>query len=247
MIDTSPEILDNRPNRRFFVPLALLISGLVGLALLFHWVKNPKPIQKIVFEGLVILKVDDLVSFLGLDREHLDPEMTGWKGWEKKLSIHPRIKKARVSRDREGFLVVTLREKVAEFVVHIGDMLYEINEEREILSKNQVLAEDLIILSGNFPITSNMVQGTQIEDLTKEMRNSLSGYPALRTRISEVTLEDDGDVMIYLKSPAHIKVFMGDKVDLYRMRKLYAALAFLESENINATTIDLRGEDAVYH
>ena len=247
MVDSTPENSEKRPNRKYMVPLALFVSGVIALALILHWVKSPKPIQKLVFEGLEVLKPADLMGFLEVDPEKIDPEMVGWKDWEKKLLTHPRIRKVRVSRDREGFLVITLQEKVAEFGVHVGDMLYEIDENREIISQNQVLAENLIVLSGNFPVTGNVVQGTQIEDITKEMRKTILSYPALRTRISEVSLEDDGDVVVYLKSPFRARVFIGDKLDFYSMRKLYASLAYLETENIKASTIDLRGEDAVYH
>ncbi|WP_246051844.1 cell division protein FtsQ/DivIB [Leptospira idonii] len=229
------------------MPAALFVSGLIALVLIFHWAKTPKPVQKLVFEGLVVLKPADLMQFLDVNPEQFDPEKLEWKDWEKKLITHTRIRKVRVSRDREGFLVITLQEKVAEFVVHVGDMLYEIDEKRDIISQNQVLADNLIVISGNFPVSSHQILGTQIEDVTKEMRQTVSAYPALKTRISEVSLEQDGDIVVYLKSPFRAKVFLGDKLDLFRMRKLYASLAYLETENISASIIDLRGEDAVYH
>jgi cell division septal protein FtsQ len=247
MVDSSPKISEKRPNHRLIVPLVLLISGLVGLGLLIHWVKSPKPIQKLEFHGLLVLKPKDLIEFLEIPPEKVNQEMLGWSEWEKKLLTHPRIKKARVNRDREGLLVITIQEKVAEFVVHIGDMIYEVDENKEILSQNQVLADNLIVISGNFPVTSNIVQGTQFEDLTSALRLALEGFPAIQTRVSEVTLEQDGDFLIYLKSPSRAKVYLGNKFDLYQIRKLYAALAFIEAEDIKVTTIDLRGEDAVYH
>ncbi|TGL56563.1 cell division protein [Leptospira ognonensis] len=247
MVDIPEEIVEKRPNRRFIVPLVLLASGVMGIGFLFHWVKSPKPIQKIVFQGLVVLKPADLVEYLGVPSEGMNQEIKGWNEWEKKLNLHPRIKLARVNRDREGILIITLQEKVAEFVVHVGDMIYEVDKDKEILSENNVLADHLIVISGSFPITSNKIQGTQFSDLSSELHSGLESYPALKTRISEVSLEQDGDYMIYLKSPSHAKVFLGNKFDLYQIRKLYAALSFLESENIKVSTIDLRGEDAVYH
>ncbi len=247
MVDSTPEIQEKRPNRRYLVPLVLLISGLLGIGFLIHWVASPKPIQKLVFEGLVVLKPSDLIQFLDVPQVIGNQEIKGWQDWEKKLTAHPRIKKARVNRDREGFLVITLQEKIAEFAVHIGDMIYEVDQDKEILSENNVLADSLIVISGNFPIVSNHLQGTQIEDIIKELRYSLANYPALKTRISEISLEQDGDYMIYLKFPSRSKVYLGNKLDLYQIRKLYAALAYIETENIKVSTIDLRGEDAVYH
>jgi len=247
MVDTMPETNEKRPNLRYIVPWVLLVSVLIGIGALVQWIKSPKPIQKLVFEGLYVLKPIDIIEFLEIPSESLQSEITGWKEWEKKLLSHPRIKKARVNRDREGFLVITLQEKVAEFIVHVGDMVYEVDEDKTILSRNKVLAENLIILSGNFPITSDTIQGTQFDDLTKVLRFALKSYPALNSRISEITLEQDGEFKIFLKSPSRSKVFLGNKLDLYQIRKLYAALAYIETENINVTNIDLRGEDAVYH
>jgi|GEM_PF-1524182 len=247
MVDIPAEILEKRPNRRYVVPLLLLVSGVIGIGFLFYWVKSPKPIQKLVFQGLEVLKPIDLIQFLEIPPDKVNQEIQGWNDWEKKLQTHPRIKKARVGRDREGLLVITIQEKVAEFIVHVGDMIYEVDEGKEILSTNHVLADNLIVISGNFPITSNMIQGTQFEDMRKELNSALESYPALRTRLSEVSIEQDGDFMIFLKSPVHAKVYLGNKLDLYQLRKLYAALAYIETENIKVSTIDLRGEDAVYH
>jgi cell division protein FtsQ len=167
--------------------------------------------------------------------------------WENKLSEHPRIQKAKVRRDPEGFLVITVEEKVAEFVVHTGNSLYEVNNTLEILSKDNVLADHLIVITGNFPISNEKVEGAQIMDITKDMRQALTAYPNLKPRISEITIENDGEFLLYLHSPGRIKVYLGDKLSLYLFRKLYASLAYMEAESISAGSIDLRGEDAIYH
>lgn len=79
------------------------------------------------------------------------------------------------------------------------------------------------------------------------MRHALSSYPALKSRISELVSERDGNYTMYLKSPNSMKVYLGDKLELNVFRKLYASLAYMEAESVKAVSIDLRGEDAVYH
>lgn len=247
MVDTSEENQEKRPNHRILVPLVLLVSGLVAAMALFHWAKRPKPIQKLVFEGLIVLTSQDLMEYLEIPSDPLDPNKLSWEKWEQKLNSHPRIQKARVNRNSDGRLIITLQERVAEFIVHVGDMLYEVDHQNMILSENHVLDPYLLTISGNFPISSNQIQGTQFNDIASVLRSALVAYPALKTRISEIQIEDDGDYIIFLKSPNPMKVLIGNTFNLYNVRKLYAALAYLETEEIKANEIDLRGEDAVYH
>ncbi|MDF3819837.1 FtsQ-type POTRA domain-containing protein [Leptospira sp. 96542] len=245
MVDTPPETAEKRFGRKLVVPLVLLVSGIIALGFVFRWGKPSKPIQKIVFDGLVVLTPVDVISYLGVTSEEGVGE--DWKGYESKLSSHPRIRKIKVRRDPEGFLNIHIEERVAEFVVHIGSSVYEVDENLEILSENRVLSDHLIVITGNFPMGENKIEGTRILDITKEMRQALTAYPTLKTRISEILVEKDGEYTMFLQSPSRIKVYFGDKLNLYGIRKLYASLAYLEAESIQATTIDLRGEDAVYH
>lgn len=245
MVDTPQELPEKRLGQKVVVPLLLLVSALLALGFIFQWGKKANPIRTVRFEGLVVLKPEVILTFLGQSEEN--PDLTSWMLWENKLSEHPRIQKAKVRRDPEGFLMITVEEKVAEFVVHIGNSLYEVNNTLEILSKDNVLADHLIVITGNFPISNEKVEGAQIMDITKDMRQALTAYPNLKPRISEITIENDGEYLLYLHSPGRIKVYLGDKLSLYLFRKLYASLAYMEAESISAGSIDLRGEDAIYH
>ncbi|TGL24371.1 cell division protein [Leptospira yanagawae] len=243
MVDTPQEIKEKRFGR--VVPILLVLSGLLALGLLFRWGRPVKPVERLQWEGLQYLTPPDVLAFIGADG--LSPNTNEWKDWEKKISNHPRIKKVRITRDPDGFLLIHIEEKVAEFVIHVGSSLYEVDETLEILSKDAVLNTHLIVISGPFSIGEQKLEGRQIFDITKEMRYALSLYPALSTRISELVAERDGNYTMYLKSPKPMKVFLGDKLELNLFRKLYASLAYMEAESIKAVSIDLRGEDAVYH
>ncbi|TGK51210.1 cell division protein FtsQ/DivIB [Leptospira bouyouniensis] len=243
MVDTPQEIKEKRFGR--VIPILLVLSGLLALGLIFRWGRPVKPVERLEWEGLQYLSPPDLLDYLGTDRE--SPNMGEWKDWEKKLSNHPRVNKVRITRDPDGFLLIHIEEKVAEFVIHVGSSLYEVDESLEILSRDQVLNTHLIVVSGPFTVGEHKLEGRQIFDITKEMRYALSLYPALSTRISELVAERDGNYTMFLKSPKPMKVFLGDKLELNSFRKLYASLAYMESESIKAVTIDLRGEDAVYH
>ncbi|TGK50643.1 cell division protein [Leptospira kanakyensis] len=243
MVDTPQEIKEKRFGR--VVPILLVFLGLVALGLIFRWAKPAKPVVRLEWEGLVVLSPNLILTFLDVDPE--SPKIGDWKDWEKKLANHPRIRKVRITRDPDGFLNINVQEKVAEFVIHVGSSLYEVDEDLEILSRDQVLADHLIVISGQFTVGENKLEGRQIFDITKEMRHALSLYPTLKSRISELVAERDGNFTMYLKSPNSIKVYLGDKLELNVFRKLYASLAYMETESVKAVSIDLRGEDAIYH
>ncbi|XDD43059.1 cell division protein FtsQ/DivIB [Leptospira sp. WS60.C2] len=243
MVDTPQEIKEKRFGR--VIPVLLVLSGLLALGLIFRWGRPVKPVVRLEWEGLQYLTPPDLLVYLGT--ESGSPNFGEWKDWEKKLSSHPRIQKVRITRDPEGFLLVHVEEKIAEFVIHVGSSLFEVDESLQILSRNSVLNTHLIVISGSFTVGEQKLEGRQIFDITKEMRYALSLYPALSTRISELVAERDGNYTMYLKSPKPMKVYLGDKLELNVFRKLYASLAYMEAESIKAVSIDLRGEDAVYH
>ncbi|PJZ84803.1 cell division protein FtsQ/DivIB [Leptospira harrisiae] len=243
MVDTPQEIKEKRFGR--VVPILLVALGLLALGLIFRWGRPVKPVVRVEWEGLVALTPPEVFTYLGVDPEN--PRIGDWKDWEKQLSVHPRIRKVRITRDPDGFLMINVQEKVAEFVIHVGSSLYEVDEDLEIISRDRVLANHLIVISGQFTVGENKLEGRQIFDITKEMRYALSSYPALRSRISELVAERDGNYTMYLKSPNTMKVYLGDKLELNVFRKLYASLAYMEAESVKAVSIDLRGEDAVYH
>lgn len=243
MVDTPQEIKEKRFGR--VVPILLVFVGLVALGLIFRWGRPVKPVVRIEWEGLLALSPTLVLSYLGADSEI--PTIGDWKDWEKKLANHPRIRKVRITRDPDGFLIINIQEKVAEFVIHVGNSLYEVDENLEILSRDRVLANHLIVISGQFTVGEQKLEGRQIFDITKEMRQALSYYPALKSRISELVVERDGNYTMYLKSPNSMKVYLGDRLELNVFRKLYASLAYMEAESVKAVSIDLRGEDAVYH
>lgn len=243
MVDTPQEIKEKRFGR--VVPILLVVLGLLALGLVFRWGRPVKPVVRVEWEGLVALSPPEVFRYLGVDPEN--PKIGDWKDWEKLLSGHPRIRKVRITRDPDGFLKIIVQEKVAEFVIHVGSSLYEVDEDLEILSRDRVLANHLIVISGQFTVGEKKLEGRQIFDITKEMRHALSSYPALKSRISELVSERDGNYTMYLKSPNSMKVYLGDKLELNVFRKLYASLAYMEAESVKAVSIDLRGEDAVYH
>lgn len=243
MVDTPPEIKEKRFGR--VVPILLVLVGLLALGLVFRWGRPVKPVVRVEWEGLVALSPPEVLLYLGVDPKA--PNIGDWKDWEKRLANHPRIRKVRITRDPDGFLIINLQEKVAEFVIHVGNSLYEVDEDLEIISRDRVLADHLIVISGQFTVGEQKLEGRQIFDITKEMRHALSLYPALKSRISELAVERDGNYTLYLKSPNLIKVYLGDKLELNVFRKLYASLAYMEAESVKVVSIDLRGEDAVYH
>lgn len=242
MVDIPWKLLENRFGR--WVPLLLLFSGIFAVGLVFYWGNQTGPVTRLEWEGLVALQENDLNQRLGFTPGQ--PLQLGID-WEAKLLTHPRIAQVRIQRSGQGMAVVRIKERIAEFVLHIDNSLYEVDDELNILSTNQVLAEGLIVISGQFQVQGNKIVGRQISDITDQMRLAVQAYPALQSRISELVIEKDGDYHLYLVSPNTIHVFLGNTLNLLTFRKLYAAIAYMEAESVKVTSLDLRGEDAIYH
>ncbi len=247
MVDNEGEEEEKRPSPRALGLFLLAGTLVLSIAFALVWTFSSKPIEKLVIEGLSILSTQEILDGLGVEPGSLATIESSWKTWEKSLLANPRIRTAKVTRTREGLLLVQIQEKKAEFILHIGRDLYEMDEEFGIISKNQVRQSGILVLSGNFIIAEGKVTGTLISDITLEMRSAFQAFPELKQRLSELSIQNDGEFLLYSKSPFRSKIYLGDKLSMLQFRKLYATFAFLENQGTKASEIDLRGEDAVYH
>lgn len=247
MVDIEEEQADKRPNPRAIALILLGVIFVLSVAYALFWTFTPEPIEKLVIEGLSILNTQEILDELGVEPGSLATIESSWKSWEKRLQENPRIQSAKVTRTREGLLLVQIQEKKAEFILHVGKDLFEMDENYGVISKNQVRQSGILVLSGNFVIQDGKVSGTLISDITLEMRKAFQAFPDLKMRLSELSIQNDGEFLLYSKSPFRSKIYLGDKLSMLQFRKLYATFAFLENQGQSASEIDLRGEDAVYH
>jgi cell division protein FtsQ len=205
--------------------------------------KNLSGISKLIINGHDKLKKEEIAKILNIT-EDFSIERANLKDLEQKLSSHPRIKKASISRRAKDQLLISIEEHKAKFILNTNDNLYELNEDLKMISKNDVRDESLPILSGEFSLENRNQK--KLKDFSISINEMFESYPKLKDRISEIHLNDEGEITIFTNSPKNFKIFIGPKLENLQARKIYASLAFFENRSLNIKLLDLRGEDAVY-
>ena len=203
-------------------------------------------VNKLVITGHHKLTKDEIVGILGV-QAGVPFEDYNLKVLEEKLEKHPRIKKASVTRRSKEQLLVSIVERGARFIVNSNDNLYEIDEEYQLVSVDDIRDTNLVVLSGEFQIAKDQKVNKKLKEFSESVENLFEAYPALKERIAEVRLDEDGEITVYTQYPQRIRVNMGNKLESMQIRKLYASLAYFENQASNVKLLDLRGDDAVYH
>ncbi|MDI7196687.1 FtsQ-type POTRA domain-containing protein [Leptospira santarosai] len=245
LIDFLREFVQKRRNILLW---ALLIAILgIGIILGFGYQGMiPRELNKLIITGHEKLKTEEIVRMLeiqpGTSFDTLDLDLL-----EKRLSRLPRVKSVRITKKSEDQLLIELMEKKAVYVVNSNGHLYEIDSELRLLSKDDVREKDLCILSGNFPVKNGAVQDAIFRDLYNLVEQAFRMYPALKPRISEVLLQEDGEIFFFADEPIQLRIQIGTLLHRDQIRKLYAILAYFEKDRIRSELVDIRGEDAVYH
>ncbi|WP_061230608.1 cell division protein FtsQ/DivIB [Leptospira interrogans] len=245
LIDFLREFVQKRRN---FLLLALLIGILsIGMILGFGYQGMiPRELNKLIITGHEKLKTEEIVRMLeiqpGTSFDSLDLDLL-----EKKLSRLPRINSVRITKKSEDQLLVELTERKASYVVNSSGHLYEIDSELRLLSQDDIREKDLCVLSGNFQIKGGAIQDASFRDLYNSVEHAFKMYPALKPRISEVLLQEDGEIFFFADEPIRLRIQIGTLLHRDQVRKLYAILAYFEKDRIQSELVDIRGEDAVYH
>lgn len=230
---------------RFFLFLALVVTGLgflIDLVLPFFSGNSP---GQVVITGHVRLTKEEILRSMGVSRSSRVQELNMTQ-LEKSLVAHPRIKDATVVKRSGTQILVTVRERKASFIINANDALYEIDEEGRILSIDDVRDNTVCVLSGDFTPDQGFFRAAPFQDLVRAVTRAFRVYPDLRERISEVQVRKTGGVVVYIQAPQRVRVLLGNTLDSTQVRKLYAALAYFESQNVSAQMLDLRGDDAVF-
>lgn len=244
LIDFLRELIQKRRN---ILLLALLVCILgLGAVLGIRFQGIPRELNKLIITGHEKLKTEEIVRMLeiqpGTSFDTLDLDLL-----EKKLSRHPRVASVRITKKSEDQLLIELTERKSSYIVNSEGHLYEIDSDLHVLSKDDVREKDLCILSGNFPIKNGAIQDASFRDLYTSVEQAFRMYPALKPRISEVLLQEDGEIFFFADEPVPLRIQVGTLLHKDQIRKLYAVLAYFEKDKIRSELVDIRGEDAVYH
>lgn len=229
--------------------LRLILVIVLFLGLVSYFYEKTFPGQEteggqIVLTGHRKLTREEILRAMGVDQKMRLEDLDLAK-LEDGLKKHRRVKEASVSKRSRNQILVTVQEKRPVFVVSANDSLYEVDLDYNLISIDDVRDSGLCVISGDFKLENGQFKGTQFKDLAKSITQAFRMYPELKDRISEVNLRKGG-LMIHIFAPKRFKVWMGNSLDTTQIRKLYAALAYFESQDLEIKTLDLRGEDAVF-
>ncbi|MCC5816574.1 MAG: hypothetical protein JJT78_17615 [Leptospira sp.] len=205
-------------------------------------------IAEIKVYGIEITERADVFSIVGWDSglplANLTEEV--WSRWKTVLETHSRYESVKVRKNR-AILEIHLKEVPVLGVVQIENDIYELGEGFQLISKNDLRSKWLPILTGDFRIQKDKLEGANFFSLWKQASGFREDFPDLWSRLSEIESRKDGDIFMYMHHPHRLKVNMGSFISSKQGRKLYAALAFMEAENKKAEFLDLRGDDGFYY
>ncbi len=211
--------------------------------------------------GIKTISKKEIFEQISWNPDVPDPS-ADWKKWESLLAQHPRIRSIKTSYKR-GVLELFIEEREAFGILHIGDTLYEFDEEFQIFSRNDTRTVWTPVIAGDFRLSSDAfteegagrgfrdnppkVTGPLFESLWRQVVRLRREYPEIWARISEVQRRSDGDIYLYFHEPFRCIVNLGPVLSGIQMRKLYSALAYFEAETEKVRFLDLRGEDGFYY
>lgn len=245
IIDISRLFHDKRTWIYLFAFSVTIFVFLVGLYF-SDGQKIPTSANKLIVIGHNKLTTNEIINFLkikpGVSFENYDLNIL-----EKKLKENQRIKSVSITRKSKDQLLISLVEKKTKFIIHSQGQLFEIDEDLEIFSTNDVREFGVPIVSGDFPILNNKIKSPAFNDLFGSISESFEAYPSLQDRTSEIYKNKDGEIFFYIHYPRPITVQIGTVLDKKQIRKMYASLAYFENQNKQVSFLDLRGDDAVYH
>ena len=165
------------------------------------------------------------------------------------------MRAARLSFERGGVLRLELDERVCVALVRneeaSGDgqqaRLFEVDRDLVILAENRVRCGDVPMIRGAFvrdPDSEDRFRDPVLERLVAGLERLRREAPELAARISELHLRRAGGLTLYL-TPARVRVEMPAELDEVSLKRLYAAVAYLESGEHKSGVIDLRGPGVV--
>jgi hypothetical protein len=196
-------------------------------------------------DGIELLTYSEVLDSLKIESS-VDSSQVQLNEWAEKLESQPRVQSAQLKVEG-GYLLVKIQEKPIDWVVQSGGKLYELDGSLKIVSMDDVRSKWIPILSGNFRTTETNIEGSLFLSMIQQANRMFRLFPELKQRISEINVDKDGGILVYLHHPTRMTVQMGFNISTLQAKKLYASVAYFEGRNIYPKLMDLRGEDAFYY
>ena len=237
-----------KPTRAMVVGVgaAALAAGLALLILLFVRESGEKRFSEIRVEGNHYLSREEVLLLSGLEgRAALSG--TERRLVQRRLEAHAAVTGAVVSFQDDGTLLVKLAERACAAQVRdaASGRLYDVDAGLAILGSGEVRCRNVPIVSGAFRPEGNRFEEPRLAVVMGGLARVGEVYPDLLLRISEVRARRDGTTDLYLVS-SRLRIVIAGRFEGNVVHRLFAAVAYLEKENLRKGTLDLRGRDAVF-
>ncbi len=181
------------------------LVAIIAVLILFanKW-RNDKYFGKITVKGNSTLSSEELLNAAGLKSDSLiNIDDLNLVFIQDRISKHPEVKKAYISKEPPDELVIEIVEKRPIAIVNTGAELYLVDEESELFSfKNYEKLFDLPVINGLTRQVSAINPSN--EDINEELflavrilKQVYSKGKFLQNQISEINFSDSEKVIIY--------------------------------------------------
>ncbi len=131
-------------------------------------------------------------------------------------------------------------------ILQSGQALYQIDEKERLHRIDHPRCDNSVpLVSGRFRESEDgSIDDVRARDVIRSLHVLRRLHPELFSRLSELKMSDTG-LTLYIDSP-RIRVDAGPELDRETMKRILAALSYLEREKKGAGVIDLRGPEAMF-
>jgi cell division septal protein FtsQ len=188
---------------KYFLGSGLVVIIAVLILFANKW-RNDKLFGRITVKGNITLSSEELLNAAGLKSDSLiNIEDLNLVFIQDRISKHPEIKKAYVSKEPPDELIIEIVEKRPIAIVNTGAELYLVDEEAELFSfRNYEKLFDLPVINGlthqvpaiykrNDDISEELLLAVNI------LKQVYSKGKFLQNQISEINFSDSEKVIIY--------------------------------------------------
>jgi cell division protein FtsQ len=229
------------------VVVLLLAGGLLVYRYTGWFTNGVETVRQVEIHGAVHVTRDEIIALGGL-RAGLKLADIETDAFEKILEMHPRINEADVKILFPDTLRVEVDEAGTSIVAASLSGIFELDEELNILSENDVRDTEAPFVYVQDAIEGRKYNGKyrrKLMQLAESFRRLEKLYPVITSWLSEFVVSTNGHIKAYVAGRP-LEILFGREVNEMGLRKLHASLSWFRRQGRFPARLDLSGEDAVY-
>ena len=131
-------------------------------------------------------------------------------------------------------------------ILQSGPALYQIDEQERLHKVDHPRCDSGVpLVSGRFrEAEDGSLDDVRARDLIRSVHVLQRTYPELYSRLSELKMSDTG-LTLYIDAP-RIRVDAAAQLDRETLKRIVAAVSYLQAEKKGGGVIDLRGPEAMF-